>query len=87
MYLSFITGKIDLLQKKNSHDLGLTLSSIFLEPVTIVNLCFRYETSAHIWLVLEYCVGGDLLTLLRQVVCISLLSSCEPWLNVTSFFC
>jgi len=27
----------------------------------------RYETSAHLWLVLEYCVGGDLLTLLRQV--------------------
>lgn len=25
-----------------------------------------YETSAHLWLVLEYCVGGDLLTLLRQ---------------------
>ncbi|KAL5995292.1 hypothetical protein ACLOJK_025350 [Asimina triloba] len=26
-----------------------------------------YETSAHLWLVLEYCVGGDLMTLLRQV--------------------
>ncbi|XP_058076791.1 serine/threonine-protein kinase RUNKEL [Magnolia sinica] len=25
-----------------------------------------YETSAHLWLVLEYCVGGDLLTLLHQ---------------------
>ncbi|KAI3957723.1 hypothetical protein MKW92_035352 [Papaver armeniacum] len=25
-----------------------------------------YETSAHLWLVLEYCVGGDLMTLLRQ---------------------
>ncbi|KAL2644142.1 hypothetical protein R1flu_011729 [Riccia fluitans] len=25
-----------------------------------------YETSAHLWLVLEYCVGGDLLTLLKQ---------------------
>ncbi|XP_051152615.1 serine/threonine-protein kinase RUNKEL [Andrographis paniculata] len=25
-----------------------------------------YETSAHLWLVLEYCVGGDLLTLLQQ---------------------
>ncbi|KAF2287704.1 hypothetical protein GH714_002383 [Hevea brasiliensis] len=26
----------------------------------------KYETSAHLWLVLEYCVGGDLMTLLRQ---------------------
>ncbi|GBG84170.1 hypothetical protein CBR_g38144 [Chara braunii] len=25
-----------------------------------------YETSNHLWLILEYCVGGDLLTLLRQ---------------------
>ncbi|KAM7279544.1 hypothetical protein ACFE04_006678 [Oxalis oulophora] len=25
-----------------------------------------YETSAHLWLVLEYCVGGDLMSLLRQ---------------------
>lgn len=28
---------------------------------------FRYETTAHLWLVLEYCVGGDLMTLLKQV--------------------
>ncbi|RZR77018.1 hypothetical protein BHM03_00001967, partial [Ensete ventricosum] len=27
-----------------------------------------YETSAHLWLVLEYCVGGDILTLLKQVL-------------------
>jgi serine/threonine protein kinase len=27
----------------------------------------RYETSAHFWLVLEYCVGGDLKGLLEQV--------------------
>uniref|UniRef100_A0A9I9CPF1 Protein kinase domain-containing protein n=1 Tax=Cucumis melo TaxID=3656 RepID=A0A9I9CPF1_CUCME len=26
----------------------------------------RYETSAHLWLVLEYCVGGDLMSILRQ---------------------
>ncbi|KAK9079926.1 hypothetical protein SSX86_001601 [Deinandra increscens subsp. villosa] len=25
-----------------------------------------YETSAHLWLILEYCVGGDLRTLLKQ---------------------
>ncbi|XP_073011436.1 serine/threonine-protein kinase RUNKEL [Typha latifolia] len=25
-----------------------------------------YETSAHLWLILEYCVGGDLMSLLRQ---------------------
>ncbi|XP_012482075.1 serine/threonine-protein kinase RUNKEL isoform X1 [Gossypium raimondii] len=25
-----------------------------------------YETSAHLWLVLEFCTGGDLMTLLRQ---------------------
>ncbi|XP_025692062.1 serine/threonine-protein kinase RUNKEL-like isoform X1 [Arachis hypogaea] len=28
---------------------------------------YRYETSAHLWLILEYCVGGDLLSILRQV--------------------
>jgi hypothetical protein len=26
----------------------------------------RYETTNHLWLILEYCVGGDLLALLRQ---------------------
>ena len=25
-----------------------------------------YETQNHLWLILEYCVGGDLLALLRQ---------------------
>ena len=28
----------------------------------------RYETTNHLWLILEYCVGGDLLSLLRQDV-------------------
>ena len=28
-------------------------------------LCCRYETTKHLWLVLEYCVGGDLVSLLR----------------------
>lgn len=27
-----------------------------------------YETTNHLWLILEYCVGGDLLSLLRQDV-------------------
>lgn len=26
----------------------------------------RYETQNHLWVILEYCVGGDLLTLLRS---------------------
>ncbi len=26
----------------------------------------RYETTNHLWLILEYCVGGDLVSLLRQ---------------------
>ena len=25
-----------------------------------------YESSNHIWLILEYCVGGDLLNLITQ---------------------
>lgn len=29
---------------------------------------FRYETTNHLWLILEYCVGGDLMSLLRQDV-------------------
>jgi hypothetical protein len=28
---------------------------------------YRYETTNHLWLILEYCVGGDLMSLLRQV--------------------
>lgn len=28
----------------------------------------RYETTNHLWLILEYCVGGDLMSLLRQDV-------------------
>lgn len=35
-----------------------------LEPFI---LC-RYETTNHLWLILEYCVGGDLMSLLRQDV-------------------
>jgi len=28
----------------------------------------RYETTNHLWLILEYCVGGDLMSLMRQDV-------------------
>ncbi|XP_050217966.1 serine/threonine-protein kinase RUNKEL [Mercurialis annua] len=37
-----------------------------LDNPNILKFCSWYETSAHLWLVLEYCVGGDLMTLLRQ---------------------
>lgn len=26
----------------------------------------RYETTNHLWLILEYCVGGDLMSLLKR---------------------
>ncbi|MCO5588972.1 hypothetical protein L7F22_042936 [Adiantum nelumboides] len=37
-----------------------------LDHSNVLKFYAWYETSAHLWLVLEYCVGGDLLTLLRQ---------------------
>eukprot|EP01018_Ginkgo_biloba_P014851 Gb_33195 [translate_table: standard] len=37
-----------------------------LDHPNVLKFYAWYETSAHLWLVLEYCVGGDLLTLLRQ---------------------
>lgn len=39
-----------------------------LNHPNVLKFCACYETSAHFWLVLEYCVGGDLMTLLRQDV-------------------
>lgn len=48
-------------------------------------MLFRYETSAHLWLVLEYCVGGDLLSILRQVHSVALLVGFEPVFIVASF--
>ncbi|KAI4334140.1 hypothetical protein L6164_018868 [Bauhinia variegata] len=38
-----------------------------LDHQNVLNFCSWYETSAHLWLVLEYCGGGDLLNLLWQV--------------------
>lgn len=37
-----------------------------LDHPNVLNFYAWYETSAHLWLVLEYCVGGDLRTLLEQ---------------------
>ncbi|KAL3641960.1 hypothetical protein CASFOL_012775 [Castilleja foliolosa] len=37
-----------------------------LDNLNVLKFYSWYETSAHLWLVLEYCVGGDLLTLLQQ---------------------
>ncbi|KAJ7536033.1 hypothetical protein O6H91_12G054500 [Diphasiastrum complanatum] len=37
-----------------------------LDNPNVLKFFAWYETSAHLWLVLEYCVGGDLLTLLKQ---------------------
>ncbi|KAI4370775.1 hypothetical protein MLD38_019085 [Melastoma candidum] len=37
-----------------------------LDHPNVLKFYSWYETSAHLWLVLEYCVGGDLISLLRQ---------------------
>ncbi|KAL6191037.1 hypothetical protein ACLB2K_037430 [Fragaria x ananassa] len=37
-----------------------------LDHQNILKFYWWYETSAHLWLVLEYCVGGNLMTLLDQ---------------------
>ncbi|KAG4956163.1 hypothetical protein JHK85_042543 [Glycine max] len=37
-----------------------------LDHANVLKFYDWYETSAHLWLVLEYCVGGDLLSILRQ---------------------
>ncbi|XP_047331377.1 serine/threonine-protein kinase RUNKEL-like [Impatiens glandulifera] len=37
-----------------------------LDHPNILKFFSWYETSAHLWLVLEYCVGGDLMSLLKQ---------------------
>lgn len=37
-----------------------------LDHPNILKFYAWYETSAHLWLVLEYCVGGDLMNLLQQ---------------------
>ncbi|XP_015874449.3 serine/threonine-protein kinase RUNKEL [Ziziphus jujuba] len=37
-----------------------------LDHPNVLKFYSWYETSAHLWLVLEYCVGGDLMTILQQ---------------------
>ena len=37
-----------------------------MEAALTFGMPCRYETSNHMWLVLEYCVGGDLMSLLRS---------------------
>lgn len=37
-----------------------------LDHPNVLKFYAWYETSAHLWLILEYCVGGDLRTLLEQ---------------------
>ncbi|XP_021727752.1 serine/threonine-protein kinase RUNKEL-like [Chenopodium quinoa] len=37
-----------------------------LDHQNVLKFYSWYETSAHLWLVLEYCVGADLMSLLRQ---------------------
>ncbi|GFH10851.1 protein kinase domain-containing protein [Haematococcus lacustris] len=39
-----------------------------LDHKNILRFCAWYETTNHLWLILEYCVGGDLMSLLRQDV-------------------
>lgn len=49
------------------------LAAAFWHPIatcchlTTTTMRCRYETTNHLWLILEYCVGGDLMSLLRQV--------------------
>eukprot|EP00891_Asterochloris_glomerata_P004830 jgi/Astpho2/4830/e_gw1.00068.1.1_t len=37
-----------------------------LDHENVLKFYAWYETSNHLWLILEYCVGGDLMSLLRQ---------------------
>jgi serine/threonine protein kinase len=41
------------------------LAAIHLSDMCAWSTC-RYETGNHLWLILEYCVGGDLKSLLTQ---------------------
>nr|ACN25569.1 unknown [Zea mays] len=43
-----------------------------LDHANVLKFYSWYETTVHFWLVLEYCVGGDLKGLLEQVSCLSI---------------
>ncbi|KAL8486293.1 hypothetical protein ACS0TY_023122 [Phlomoides rotata] len=53
---------VDKSQRSKVHQEVRTLHT--LDHSNVLRFHTWYETSAHLWLVLEYCVGGDLLTLL-----------------------
>ncbi|KAK4724037.1 hypothetical protein R3W88_026816 [Solanum pinnatisectum] len=38
-----------------------------LDHANVLKFHSGYETYAHLWLVLEYCVGGNLMSLLQQL--------------------
>ncbi|KAM3755411.1 hypothetical protein ACB098_02G037300 [Castanea mollissima] len=60
----FAIKSVDKLQKSKVLQEVRVLHS--LAHPNVLQFYSWYETSAHLWLVLEYCVGGDLMTLLRQ---------------------
>ena len=42
------------------------LAGMQMQVLALMRSCARYETSRHLWLVLEYCVGGSLASLLKE---------------------